>query len=133
VPNFTRLRALALFGPPATSSCGGPVIPASENLLWGYWCQGESGGAVESFCHVTRLHLRHGSPLARVRRAVKPQSRLRRAGGAGLDGERAARAIIVVAATYKGHSALFEALRLLLWGLSFHRHKWFHSLKIGTT
>src|ERR1700751_1436585 len=30
--------------------------PASENLVWGDWCQVESGGAVESFCPVTRLH-----------------------------------------------------------------------------
>jgi hypothetical protein len=73
------------------------------------------------------------APLPGCAERSSPKAALRRAGGAGLDGERAARAIIVVAATYKGHSALFEALRLLLWGLSFHRHKWFHSLKIGTT
>jgi hypothetical protein len=48
--------------------------------------------------------------LARLRRAVKPQSRLRRAEGAGLDGECADRAIMIVAATYKGHSALFDPL-----------------------
>src|SRR5216683_1860557 len=54
------------------SSCRRP-----KTLYGAYWCQGESGGAVESFCHVTRLHLRHGQPLARLRRAVKPQSRLR--------------------------------------------------------
>jgi hypothetical protein len=60
---------------------------ASPKTLYGaYWRQGESGGAVEPFCHVTRLHLRHGQPLARLRRAVKPQSRLRRAEGAELDG-----------------------------------------------
>ena len=87
------------------SSCRHP-----KTLYGAYWRQGESGGAVESFCHVTRLHLRHGQPFARLRRAVKPQSRLRRAEGAGLDRECAVRAIIIVAATYKGHSALFEAL-----------------------
>jgi len=39
------------------------VGPASANLVWGAWCQVESGGAVESFCHITRWHLRHGCPL----------------------------------------------------------------------
>ena len=95
------------------SSCRRP-----KTLYGAYWCQGESVGAVESFCHVTRLHLRHGQPLARLRRAVKPQSRLRRAEGAGLDGECAVRAIIIVAATYKGHSALFEALWIAIVGTS---------------
>jgi len=97
------------------------IVSASrrpKTLYGAYWCQGESGGAVESFCHVTRLHLRHGQPLARLRRAVKPQSRLRRAEGAGLDGECAVRAIIIVAATYKGHSALFEALWIAIVGTS---------------
>src|SRR3981189_1343670 len=90
-----------------------------KTLYGAYWCQGESVGAVESFCHVTRLHLRHGQPLARLRRAVKPQSRLRRAAGAGLDGGWGVRAIIIVAATtYKGHSALFEALWIAIVGTS---------------
>src|SRR5882672_2689004 len=93
--------------------------PSGPKTLYGaYWCQGESGGAVESFCHVTRLHLRHGQPFARLRRAVKPQSRLRRAEGAGLDRECAVRAIIIVAATYKSHSALFEALWIAIVGSS---------------
>jgi hypothetical protein len=34
----------------------------------------------------------------------------------GLDGEGAVRAIIIVAATYKGHSALFEALWMAIVG-----------------
>src|SRR6267154_4134521 len=96
------------------SSCRHP-----KTLYGVYWCQGESGDAVESFCHVTRSHLRHGQPLAWLRRAVKPQSRLRRAEGAGLDGECAVRAIIIVAATtYKGHSALFETLWIAIVGTS---------------
>jgi hypothetical protein len=43
---------------------------------------------------------------------------LRRAEGAGLDGECAVRAIIIVAATYKGHSALFEELWIAIVGTS---------------
>src|SRR5882672_11396003 len=105
--------------PLRNSAIGVPTPPASKTLYGAYWCQGESGGAVESFCHVTRLHLRHGQPFARLRRAVKPQSRLRRAEGAGLDRECAVRAIIIVAATtYKGHSALFEALWIAIVGSS---------------
>jgi len=46
------------------------------------------------------------------------QSRLRRAEGAGLDRECAVRAIIIVAATYKSHSALFEALWIAIVGSS---------------
>jgi hypothetical protein len=57
---------------PAVSSLGGlrtPAPPCAAPPSWGrhpktlygaYRCQVESGGAVESFCHVTRLHLRHG-------------------------------------------------------------------------
>ena len=36
-------------------------------LVWGVWCQGESGCTVESFCHVTRSHLRQWLTLARLR------------------------------------------------------------------
>src|SRR3981081_4543868 len=94
------------------SSCRHP-----KTLYGAYWCQGESVGAVESFCHVTRLHLRHGQPLARLRRAVKPQSRLRRGDGAGLDGAGAVRAIIIVAATtYKVIRRCSRHCGLLLWG-----------------
>ena len=54
--------------------------------------------------------------------------------GAGLDGERAARAIIVVAATYRRSFSGVRGHRgLLLWGFSFHRHESSCSLKIGTT
>ena len=119
VPNFPRLRALALFGRRSPQCVEGASSRRPKTLYGAYWCQGESGGAVESFCHVTRLHLRHGQPLARLRRAVKPQSRLRRAEGAGLDGECAVRAIMIVAATtYKCHSALFEALWIAIVGTS---------------
>jgi transposase len=38
-----------------------------KSLVWGDWCQGESCGVVESFCHVTRLHLRQCLALAWVR------------------------------------------------------------------
>ena len=59
------------------------------------------------------------------------------AGGAGLDGERAARAIILVAATYKGCTKVIRRCSrhrgLLLWGFSFHRYESSCSLKIGTT
>ena len=61
--HIPRFRALALFGRRPLERVDNPTIPASENLVWGDWCQGESGGAVESFCHVTRLDLRHGCPL----------------------------------------------------------------------
>jgi hypothetical protein len=109
--HIPRFRALALFGRRPLSAGIVPPSRHPKTLYGAYWCQVESVGAVESFCHVTRLHLRHGQPLARLCRAVKPQNRLRRAEGAGLDGECAVRAIIIVAATtYKGHSALFEAL-----------------------
>jgi len=119
VPNFPRLRALALFGRRPPQRVEGSSCRRPKTLYGAYWRQGESGGAVESFCHVTRLHLRHGQPFARLRRAVKPQSRLRRAEGAGLDRECAVRAIIIVAATtYKGHSALFEALWIAIVGSS---------------
>ena len=94
------------------SSCRRP-----KTLYGAYWCQGESGGAVESFCHVTRLHLRHGQPLARLRRAVKPQSRLRRAEGAGLDGECAVRAIIICRRNVqRSFGAVRGTVDCLLWG-----------------
>src|ERR1700751_6272074 len=72
--------------------------------------------------------------LARLREAVKPQSRLRRAEGAALDGECAVRAIIIVAATYKGHSALFEALWIAIVATSpFANRSKSCSLKSGPT
>jgi hypothetical protein len=58
---------------------------------------------------------------------------LRRAEGAGLDGECAVRAIIIVAATNKGHSALLQAVWITIVGLSPFidiGSSW--SLKIGT-
>jgi hypothetical protein len=67
VPNTPRFPALALFGRRPPERVDDLCIPASENLVWGDWCQGESGGAVESFCHVTRLHLRQWLSLARMR------------------------------------------------------------------
>jgi hypothetical protein len=72
-------------------------------LYGAYPCQVASGGAVESFYHVSRLHLRHGQLPCSAALSGQAQSRLRRAEGAGLDGECAVRAIIIVAATYKGH------------------------------
>ena len=101
------------------SSCRRP-----KTLYGAYWRQGESGGAVESFCHVTGLHLRHGQPLARLRRAVKPQSRLRRAEGAGLDGECAVRAIIICRRNVqKSFGAVRGTVDCYCGELSFHRHE----------
>src|SRR5712672_4389382 len=93
------------------------VSSGPKTLYGAYWCQGESGGAVESFCHVTGLHLRHGQPFARLRRAVKPQSRLRRAEGAGLDGECAVRAIIICRRNVqRSFGAVRGTVDCLLWG-----------------
>ena len=35
-----RFRALALFGRRALERVDSPAIPASENLVWGFPCQG---------------------------------------------------------------------------------------------
>ena len=124
VPNFPRLRALALFGRRSVERAEPPCCRRPKTLYGAYWRQGESGGAVESFCHVTGLHLRHGQPLARLRRAVKPQSRLRRAEGAGLDGECAVRAIIICRRNVqKSFGAVRGTVDCYCGELSFHRHE----------
>ena len=124
VPNFPRLRVPWRFLDAGYKSAR--IVSASrrpKTLYGAYWRQGESGGAVESFCHVTGLHLRHGQPLARLRRAVKPQSRLRRAEGAGLDGECAVRAIIICRRNVqKSFGAVRGTVDCYCGDLSFHRH-----------
>jgi hypothetical protein len=98
------------------SSCRRP-----RNLVWGDWCQGESCGVVESFCHVTRLHLRPmPRPCLGALSGQAPKAALRRAGGAGSTANVQPQAIIVFAATYKGHSAQWIATTM---GLSFHQHE----------
>ena len=90
----TRFRALALFGRRLServvrSSAAGVGLSLSTK---------ESHHACESFCHVIRLHCGTATPLLGCAERSKPRSRLRRAEGAGLDGECADRAIIIVAA-----------------------------------
>jgi hypothetical protein len=43
-PHVPRFRALALFGRRPQERVDSVGIPASKNLVWGDWCQGESGG-----------------------------------------------------------------------------------------
>ena len=68
----------------------------------------EKSRCIESFCHVTQLHCGTAALFLGCAERSKPRSRVRRAEGAGLDGECADRAIIIVAATYKGHPQLFD-------------------------
>jgi hypothetical protein len=57
----SRFLPLEAFGRrPPNSRCRPSCGRHPKPLYGAYRCQVESGGAVESFCHVTRLHLRHG-------------------------------------------------------------------------
>ena len=108
----TRFRALALFGRRPPQRVVRSSLPASENLVWGLSVSREKSPRTESFCHVIRLRCGTATLLLGCAERSKPRSRVRRAEGAGLDGECAARVTIIVAATYKP---------FLVCGFSFHR------------
>jgi hypothetical protein len=86
--HFARFHPLAVFRrrPPMPR---GTVRqrPASENLVWGLSVSRKNSPCTESFCHVIRLHCGTAALLLGCAERSEPQSRVRRAEGAGLDRE----------------------------------------------
>jgi len=132
--HIPRFRALALFGRRPLERVDNPTIPASENLVWGDWCQGESGGGC--WVILSRHQIAFAAwlppcPGALSGQAPKPLAARRRRGAwrrtrspSHHNCRRDVQRIIRRCSRHRG---------LLLWGFSFHRHESSCSLKIGTT
>ena len=94
-------------------------------------CQEKNRHALKLFCHVIRLHCGTAALLLGCAERSQPRSCVRRAEGAGVDRECAARVQNAVAATCKCPPALFDLRRgFLFCRFSFHRHASSRSLKI---
>jgi hypothetical protein len=98
------------------------ALKGVETLYGTYRCQLKNRHASESIITSVDCIVATATRLLGCAERSSPEARLRRAEGAGLDGECADRVTMIVAATYK---------RFLFCKCSFHRCEWFGNRSIG--